>query len=477
MTTAQGPTPRPTTGRRVVLLGVAVLAAAALAAGAWLRWARPRPAPPVPPEVKADALEPVVLTAIGVARERALKEPASAEAWGDLGKVFLANELQDEANVCFAQAERLDARNPRWPYFQGGTWQSRGDYAAALPFLRRAADLCAGAEADNVVPRLLLAETLLTLGRADEAEAELRQAGDRRPDDARVHYDRGLLAAARQDWPAARDHLRRCLGSPYARQKACVQLAAVSRRLGEAAAAEDFRRQADRLPADLEWGDPFVAEYLHWAVRKRARYRLAEQLEAAGRPADAVAVLGPLARDYPDDYLPHLTVGKLLGQTGDLATAEQALRTARRLAPDKVQVYYYLSLVLFRRGEEGERQGGGDRGRAAFAEAAAMARRAAALKPDYGFAHMALGLALKRLGRANEALAAFRQAVRCNPEFAEMHYHLGEALAESGRAEEARPRLEQALRLAPPGAGWRQAARDLLAGPKQKPAASRPAGP
>jgi tetratricopeptide (TPR) repeat protein len=458
-----------------VLLGAAVLAGAALATGAWLRWARPRPAPPVPPEVKADALEPAVLTAIGVARERVLKEPASAEAWGDLGKVFLANEMQDEANVCFARAEQLDAHNPRWPYFQGGTWQARGDYAAALPLLRRAADLCAGPEAGNVVPRLLLAETLLTLGRTDEADAEVRQAADSKPDDARVQFDRGLVAAARQDWPAAREHLRRCLGSPYARQKACVQLAAASRRLGEAAAAEDFRRQADRLPPDLEWGDPFVAEYLHWAVRKRARYRLAEQLEAAGRPADAVAVLGPLARDYPDDYLPHLTVGKLLGQTGDLGTAEQALRTARRLAPDKVQVYYYLSLVLFRRGEERERKG--ERDRASFEEAADMARRATELKPDYGFAHMALGLTLKRLGRADEALAAFRQAVRCNPEFAEMHFHLGEALAESGRAEEARPRLEQALRLAPPGAGWRQAARDRLEGLKQKPAPSRPAGP
>jgi tetratricopeptide (TPR) repeat protein len=468
MTTAPGPTSR--RGRRALLLGAAALAATALAAGAWARWTRPRPGPPVPPEVNAAALEPAVVTALGVARERAVKEPASAEAWGDLGKAFLANELQDEANVCFTQAERLDAHNPRWPYYQGGTCHAGGDYAAALPFLRRAADLCVGPEAGNVVPRLLLAETLLTLGRTGEAEAELNQAAARQPNDARVHYDRGLLAAARQDWPAARDHLRRCLDSPQARQKACVRLAAVSQRLGDAAVAADFRRQADGLPPDREWGDPFVAEYLHWAVRKRSRYRLAEQLEAAGRPAEAVAALAPLVRDYPDDYLVHLTLGKLLGQTSDLSAAERALRTARRLAPDKVQVYYYLGLVLFREGEELGRKGDAGRGRVAFEEAAAMARRAATLKPDYGFAHMVEGLALKNLGRRNEALAAFRQAVRCNPEFAEMHYHLGEALAESGHAEEARARLEQALRLAPPTASWRQAAQARLEGLKKAPA-------
>jgi tetratricopeptide (TPR) repeat protein len=451
-----------TNGRRAVLLGAAALAAAALTAGAWMRWARPRPAPPVPPEVNVATLEPAVVTAIRVARERALKEPTSAEAWGDLGKVFLANELQDEADVCFAQAERLDARNPRWPYYQGGTFQARGGYAAAVRCLRRAADLCVGPEADNITPRLLLAETLLTLGQTDEAEAELNQAAARRPDDARVHYDRGLLAAARQDWPAAREHLLRCPGSPQARQKACVQLAAVSQRLGDATAAESFRRQANAPPPDQDWSDPFVAEYLHWAVRKRSRYRLAEQLEAAGRPGDAVSVLAPLARDYPDDDLVHLTLGKLLGQTGDLGAAEQALRTARRLAPDKVQVYYYLGLVLFQQGDNLSHKGDKGRGRAAFEEAAAMAHRAVALKPDYGFAHMAEGLALKRLGRREEALAAFRRAVRCNPEFAEMHFHLGEALAESGHAEEARARLEQALRLAPPGAGWRPAAQARL---------------
>jgi tetratricopeptide (TPR) repeat protein len=472
MATAPGPTAR----RRVVLLGATALAAAALAGGAWLRWASPRPAPAAPPEVKAEGLEPAVVNALGVARERVLKEPAAAEAWGDLGKAFLANELQDEANVCFAEAERLDARNPRWPYYQGGVWYARGDYAAALPFLRRAADLCAGPEAGVVVPRLLLAEALLTLGRADEAEAELGRAAARLPDDVRVHYDRGLLAAARQDWPAARAHLVRCLGSPYARQKACARLAAVCRRLPGGGGAEDFDRQAVGLPPDLEWPDPFVAEYLHWAVRKRKRYQLAEQLESAGRLAEAAAVLRPLAEEYPDDYLPHLTLGKVLGRTGDLGTAERALRTARRLAPEKVQPHYYLSLVLFRRAEELGREGGGERARAAFRESADCARQALALKPDYGFAHMVLGLCLRRLGDKPAALAALSQAARCNPEFAELHFHLGEALADAGRAEEARPRLERALRLAPPGAEWREAARARLEGLKQAPGAKGPGG-
>jgi len=90
-----------------------------------------------------------------------------------------------------------------------------------------------------------------------------------------------------------------------------------------------------------------------------------------------------------------------------------------------------------------------------FREAEASARQALALKPDYGFALMALGLSLKHLGRRTEALVALRQAVRCNPEFADLHRRLAEMLAEDGQYAEARDDFEQALRLAPE-APWRQ---------------------
>jgi Flp pilus assembly protein TadD len=275
----------------------------------------------------------------------------------------------------------------------------------------------------------------------------------------------GLLAIAREDWKTAQDHLVRSLGSPSCQQKARVQLAAVCSRLGDMASADEFHTQADRLPPDRDWGDPLVTEYLHYAVKKRTRYKLAEQLEAHGRFRESAAVLRPLAADYPEDYLPQLTLGKMLAQSGDFGGAEKALRKALHLAPDKVQSHYYLSLLLFKKGEEVARGGDSDRARAEelFREAASLARDALAIKPDYGYAHMALGLSLKRLGQREQALAALRQAVRCNPEFAELHFQLGETLAEEGLATEARARLEQALRFAPPGAPWRKTADARLA--------------
>jgi tetratricopeptide (TPR) repeat protein len=426
-------------------------------------------APPAPPEIPADRVEPAVAAILRKAREAAVKAPRSVQAWGELGEAFFANDLAEQSRPCFAQAEALDPADPRWPYFQGGTLVNAGDREAALPYLERAADRCEARGDPETAPRLWLAETLLTLGRLDEAEAQFRRALARQRDDPRAHFGLGVLASARQDWEAARAEWLRCQASPFARQKASVQLAVVSRRLGDAAAADRFSEQARRLPPDADWKDAFSTEALAWAVRKKDRYRLAENLEAAGRLAEAAAVLRPMTEEYPDDYLPIMTLGKVLGGLGDYRGAEPALRYALRLAPDGVQPRYYLSLVLFKQGEQLAAAGNPDRARACFRESVDLARQALALKPDYGFAHMCLGLSLKGLGERGGAEAALREAVRCNPEVPELHFYLGEILAESGKDAEARRQLEHALEQAPPDAPWRQAARARLGGLKASP--------
>ena len=57
-----------------------------------------------------------------------------------------------------------------------------------------------------------------------------------------------------------------------------------------------------------------------------------------------------MTEEYPDDYLPFLTLGKDLGQMGDYARRESPANR-RAPAPDKAQVHYYLSLVLMMEGQ------------------------------------------------------------------------------------------------------------------------------
>jgi tetratricopeptide (TPR) repeat protein len=489
-------------GSRWLLAGGALVAAAAAAGVAW-HFAGPRLAAPAPPDVDYKSHEPALEAAIRRARERVLKEP-SAKAWGELGEVFIANDMDAESRVCFAQAERLDPGNPRWPYYQAGTLINAGDREAALPLLRRATELCEVKDEGNDAPRLLLAETLLALGRLDEAEKHFRSVLDRQPaageggasvnnsgplfvpgsDDPRAvfalraHFGMGLLAARRQDWPASREHLLRCAHSPFAQKKAATQLAAVCLRLGNAQEAARYGRLADRLPRDRDWLDPYIAEYVRWAEKKKSIYRLSDDLSAAGQFLQAAQVLQPMTEKFPDDYLPQLELAKVLGHLHRYPEAEVAMRKALALAPEKLQCHYYLALVLYTEGEELLQQGREPaRAEALLREAIDQARQSVALKSDYGYAHMVLGMALLLSKQQEEGLAELRKAVDCNPEFADLHFRLGKALAGAGKSTEARASLEQALHmLEDPEVPipWRQEAEQLLAGlPKE---AGKPPG-
>jgi tetratricopeptide (TPR) repeat protein len=420
---------------------------------------------PDPPDLVFEGTEPALHRAVQRAREAVLKEPRSAHAWGVLGDVFMANELEAEAAACYAQAERLDPSDPRWPCHQGGVLLNQGQRDEAVAFFRRATDRAAARKDTNAAPWLLLSETLLTLGRLDQAEEILRPALALFPDDPRANYDMGLLRVARQDWAAAREPFLRCLSSPQACQKASLQLSVVLLRLGQAEEADKYRRQAARLPKDGDWVDPYVAQYLRWAVKKRARFRKAEYLESANRMRDSVDEWASLVREFPDDDVILTHFGKITGRTGRYAESEQALRKARQIAPEKMLPHYYLALVLYTQAEQHLRNGGEPEwARARLREAAELARQALGIKPDYGVAHMTLGLCLKHLGQKEEAIAELRQAVQCNPEYAELHFRLGEVLVEANREPaEARARLEEAVQMVGPEVFWRQTAIDLLA--------------
>jgi tetratricopeptide (TPR) repeat protein len=448
--------------RRLLTAVLLLIFFAGAGAGTW--FASKSSVGPAPPAVPDNPSEPEASALLERMRARVIKEPRSASSWGVLGQAFLANELEDESLACFAEAERLDPHNPRWPHYQAVVLLTQGKQQAALPHLRRAVERAATADPDNPTPRVMLAEDLLTLGQIEEAEDHFRQVLDRHPDVIRAHLGMALAASARQDWQASRTHLLPCLNSPSARKKASVQLEAVCLQLGQPEQAENYRRQAERLPPDNKWNDPYVKECEGWIVIKNGLYRRAAILEASGRLRDAANVLQPLVDKYPTEFRAKLSLGKVLGQLGEYQRATLLLCDVCRLEPNNVQAHYYLSLTLYNEAEKIRRQeNDASEAEKLYQDAAESARRALHLKPDYGYAFVTLGLNLKGLGQRADALAAFRQAVHCNPELSDAHFHLGEMLADKGDRDEARKQLEQALALAPPNTSWQQDAVARLA--------------
>jgi tetratricopeptide (TPR) repeat protein len=428
-------------GRRgwIVILLVGVVTGAA----GWYGWRRYTA--PVPPLVVRDGIDPELAEAIQTARRKIQADPYSAPCWGDLGKLLRAAQLYPEAVACFAQAEKLDPKNPRWPYMQGEALRT-GDTRAAVPPLQRAVAL--SGNTDTIAPFLRLAEVCLTLGQNNEAEEQLRRALEIEPDEPAVHYNLGLLALAREDLSASLDHLKRCEYSPITKRKACIQLAAVYRRMGRTQDADNYSRKADTLPPDRNWIDPFLSDVL--PVGRRARLEEVSSLEKRGDYRSAAEQLSVLIQEKPE-YRLYVGLGRNLYQAGDFDGAERALRSAVALEPEKPAGHHELSRLLWSQADKLERTNP-ERARAKYEEAADRARQALASRPDHPMTYVILGMSLRRLGKRQEALDEFRKAIQCDPNLTEGHLYLGETLAELGQVAEARASLERAKELSPDNA-------------------------
>lgn len=424
-----------------------VLAAAALAVAAWW-WRREKSEAPTVPEVQlpADAEAPFVEAVAGT-RQIIVHRPGDAAAWGRLGELLLANGCPEQAEPFLAQAEKLQPNEPRWPYYQAIPLLLR-NREAAIPYLQRTVALCDQYDPDAVTPRLTLAEVYLEKGDLDAAEPLCRQVLERQSNNPRAHFNLGVIALERNDLESSVTHLTRAAGSPFARKRAYVQLAAVYQRRGDRALAETCSRQAQQARPDLPWQDPYVGDYQHLAMGRQHDFLTAERLDQEGRLAEETKLLMTIADERPDDRS-YVALGVAFAKMKNYPAAEEVLRRALKQSPDKINAHFALGVVLFHKGEQA--QAADSKGAAdLFRSSAASERRVLELKPDHAMAQMVLGMALNNLGDKEHGIAALRSAVRCRPELAIAHLRLGEALAAEGQKAEALRHLRFAVELSPP---------------------------
>ena len=143
--------------------------------------------------------------------------------------------------------------------------------------------------------------------------------------------------------------------------------------------------------------------------------RGARQLKRAPAPAPAVAAPAPTAADWFEHAV--------RSEASDTAAAEASYRRTIALAPDHVDAYLNLGVLLC------------DSGRSA--EAVALYRSALAHCPDEALLHFNAGVALEDQDQAELALRHYEACLRLTPKFADAHYNaarLHELLGHSSQA-------------------------------------------
>jgi Tfp pilus assembly protein PilF len=126
-----------------------------------------------------------------------------------------------------------------------------------------------------------------------------------------------------------------------------------------------------------------------------------------------------------------VNLGAFYGNRGDAARAEEEIKAAIRLEPFFIPAYVNLADLYRATGRDAD----GER----------ILREGLKVAPKSAILHHALGLALVRMKRSDEALGELERATALEPRSARFAYVYAVALHSAGKAAEAIARLEKAL--------------------------------
>ena len=326
---------------------------------------------------------------------------------------------QGDMAGALAAAEALLQQQPA----DADVWLLKGDLlrdvvaqpAAALPAYRRAAEL----QPELPGPQLEVAETLLRLGRTDDAAAPLEAAQRLAPQAARGIYLQSVRALARNDLEAAHKGVQALLAAAPDNPRFLLLAGDVAQRSGALAQA------AQHLTLALQITPQSVP----------ARHMLASVQLQQQAPAQALATLQPLqGSSAPPDPATAMLAGDAWRASGNSAQAERQYAIAARLNPGNTRAQTALALTHLAAGKDDT----------AMAELGRAAEAGPGVGPD--LALIAAHLARQALPQAVAAIDALQRKLPGSPLPPNLR---GRALLGAGDLAGARASFEQALRTAP----------------------------
>lgn len=363
----------------------------------------PSEAPLVLPVPDLSRLEPAVRRRLTEARaalvdrlrRSGVPDAATAEAFGELGRLYHAHFVTEPALGCYRIAQRLQPEVFRWSYLLGFLYQQTSQLEPAEAALRRALALRPG----DAAARLRLAQVYLELGRLAEAQGLFRglfgAAGMR----AAAAAGLGKVALSQRRYAEAADWLEQALAAQPQARRLNYPLAMAYRGLGEVDKARRMLQgEGEGEPA---FPDPLVEGLKALASGARAHVRRAKKAVDAGRLEEAIAALNTALEIDPDNVAARIALARVLYDTGDMAGVRSQLSQVLAREPGNARANFFMGLMAERSGDQ--------------ALATDHFRRALETDPEHPGAHFHLAQALMRAGHYGEAARHYRKVVEYAP--------------------------------------------------------------
>ncbi len=282
----------------------------------------------VPDPDTAEMQEPVTRL-IRESRAEVLRDPGSAAAWGRLGTVLDAHDLDHPAAICYRHAHTLDPADFRWVYFLAIVRDTIGAPAEeSVELLQAAAEL----EPQYPPVAARMADILARAGQWEQAQAVYERALELAPDYPIARRGLGQVLLARGDPAGALDQLERAVRLRDGDRSTYAALAQAYAQLGrphEARAAADRSRT---LSSRFNYRDSIRGAHVgnvgtsSTAVMSRARFMMANNLWD-----QALTDLKLAEEMLPDDAWVQFQLGKVYRQLGNDELAEKHLARSRAL--------------------------------------------------------------------------------------------------------------------------------------------------
>jgi tetratricopeptide (TPR) repeat protein len=323
-----------------------------------------------------------------------------AQAYGDLGLLYVTYSFLEAAEVCFRNARLLVDSDYRWPYLLGYLLQIQGRLEEAATTLDSALVL----RPDDVPSSLRLGAVRLELGEIEPSRQLFAHALQLDPRSAAAEDGLGKVAVAAQDPAAAIGHFERTLQLQPSASSARHALGLAHRSLGNLKEAkEHLERGGDAV---VRFVDPVLSPVT--GLGKSAELYLVAAAQAFSENRFDVA-----ATNYrraieidPTNFSTRKALGFSLEKLGDIDGAFEQLYEA------------------LRSGDTGEDEGN---------------------RQERGEVYRILGGLSVLHGREEKAIGYFEQSLELNPESGDARLKLANTLARAGRFEEALPHYDRVL--------------------------------
>ncbi len=374
--------------------------------------------------------------------DRSARPAELASAYGEMGRLLMAAQ-SDAAEPYFVNAQSLDARDHRWPYYLGHLARRKGDLPRAAALFERALEL----QPNEVAAAFWLGDIYLAQGNPDGAEPRFAWVLERQPNSLSARYGLGRTALAKQQYRRAVEYLEDVLARDPQAAGAHYPLALAYSGLGDARNAERHlkqRREHDILPADplmVEIDELLESAQTYETIGLRALDRQ-EWNEAAAQFRRGLDL-------EPDNAALRHRLGTALYMRGEHAAARAEFERILRASPEFARAHYSLGVLAAGEGRH--------------AEAVQYFSTAVRHQPDYTEARLRWAASLRAMQRPGESLDQYERALAVNP--ANVEARLGQALAlvQLRRYQDARDRLLEAVNAYPGERAFAHALARLLA--------------